>query len=256
MVKELEGSMPDHKKCIFTAASSSNNSSCKSTKVEKVRPNTKPWRGLLPKRRPSEITLEAFFPKVIEKRISEANVIPTRPSRDILIERARNFGRSCWDVFPTGPRLGKDSGAIKPKKGTTSPSPTPSNPILPTPSSRAPSLRSYAEVVRHTARPMPPYPRAFDRGHGSGRGRGAGRGWQPQRKFVPVPEDRDQQGADRNFQQNQQPQQQIEQGKVKKKGPFVSYANAVVVLMKFARQILIVLSATRRIRICRPSARS
>jgi len=97
--KSSEGSLPDHDQCILKA-SSSDSSVCKSSDVEQKRPPTKPipkrgfamrpWRGPLPKRRsPSDITLEAFFPKETEKRNLGDMTILTRPSHTVLIERAR-----------------------------------------------------------------------------------------------------------------------------------------------------------------------
>ena len=65
----------------------------------------------------------------------------------------------------------------------------------------------------------------FGRREPQWRGKGAGRGWNTQRQFVPVPEDREfaessQQRAEKNLQQYQQPQQQTDQGNLKKKRAF------------------------------------
>ena len=158
--KESEGSMPDHCQCIPSTSSSSDKLVKQPIKAEQIRSANKPlskkgfvvrpWRGPLPKRQPSEITLEAFFPKKSEKFIPEKSASPTRPCRDILIERARNFGRSWWDVFPTGPRLAKNSSATKPSQGNTVPSSNPSP--YPAPSTRVPMPRpSFVDVERRTA---------------------------------------------------------------------------------------------------------
>ena len=71
--KESEGSMPDHCQCVPSTSSSSDKLVKQPIKAEQFRSANKPlskkgfvvrpWRGPLPKSRPSEITLEAFFSK-------------------------------------------------------------------------------------------------------------------------------------------------------------------------------------------------
>jgi len=143
----------------------------------------RPWRGPLPKRRAVPITLAAYLPdRATEGKedgrctqaLKDNSEIKVRPNSDIPIERDRNFGRSWWDLFPTGPRSGgracakTSHSSLTPKQTEPSPSPpqgnTPAPSITPPPSPF--TGPSFAEIMRRPARPMPPYPKAVDHSRG------------------------------------------------------------------------------------------
>lgn len=93
----------------------------------------RPWKGPIPKRGPPVLTLAAFLPDSRQRQRT-----PVRLSREELIEKARGFGRSIWDLIPNEP--------------------APPPPL-------ASLAASFANVVRRPA--MPPFPRA-DQGRGRG----------------------------------------------------------------------------------------
>ena len=172
------GSNPEHKQCVSSEPSSpqrakqfslpSKRKGASNPDIRKKGFALRSWKGPLPKRRSQVITLEAFLPETARKRLLH----PVRPLHADLIARARDFGRSIWDLIPNGPK--KINRA--PLPGRELPTPTPSLTLAREPrcprSDSSPVLvakrdqRSFADVVRSS--PMPPYPRFVDRGRGRG----------------------------------------------------------------------------------------
>jgi hypothetical protein len=134
--KVLEGSMSNHDKSFLKTSSNSDTSQNHTKEDEQDRSKMKqswkkgfyvrPWKGPLPKRRSPDITLAAYFSKESESSPVQCTNL-SRPSQKTLFDRAKNFGRSWWDLFPTECRARSLGGAIKTKEITDSfqkPNPT------------------------------------------------------------------------------------------------------------------------------------
>lgn len=123
----------------------------------------RPWKGPLPKRKPQTLTLEAFFLEADSKNLRKINLA--------------KFGRSLWDLIPSGPR-GKRVIQAKEKPSTLPPHTSSKNLVPPPLVARTSGTSSYAEIVRTPRASMPPHPRTVDRwrGHGPNQGDGHGRG--------------------------------------------------------------------------------
>ena len=103
------GSNPEHKQCVSSEPSSpqrakqfslpSKRKGASNPDIQKKGFALRSWKGPLPKRRSQVIMLEAFLPETARKRLLH----PVRPLHADLIARARDFGRSIWDLIPNRP---------------------------------------------------------------------------------------------------------------------------------------------------------
>jgi len=127
----------------------------------------RPWKGPIPKRRPPVLTLEAFLPESSRKRLLNQVRPPVRgPDRECPGIWLVHLGPdSQWAQVPyASPIYTKRPAACAGLSRATVTNPS----EYYTDSDRCTAGTSFANVVRKSSAPMPPYPRQVDRGRGRG----------------------------------------------------------------------------------------